>query len=279
MNVLNNLKTSVKLISSFMVLALLTGVIGGISIYYLRQIDSSYAKLIGNNMVGVSKLADLSVAFQRTRVNLRDILLTPSVEGGQAYLDTINQLSTEIDELSAEYEALIITEQMQGLFDEYTALYEEFSSYRDKMIALDQQGNDDEALIIMRGDALASAKALEAKIEEMRSLKLSQAEEASVNNSAQTTRITTFVLLFVVMAVIIGIALGVVIARSIAVPLGLVTKMAQALAVGNLVRDVSDVEKDKVRLRQDEVGMIGQAFDGLSTYMQNMSGAAASIAN
>ena len=86
-------------------------------------------------------------------------------------------------------------------------------------------------------------------------------------------------IIFAVVAVLAGIGSGIVISRSIAVPLGMVTKMAQSLSVGDLVRDVSDAEKDKVRLRRDEVGMIGQAFDGLISYMQNMSEAAAMIAS
>ncbi|MBK8784870.1 MAG: HAMP domain-containing protein [Anaerolineales bacterium] len=70
-----------------------------------------------------------------------------------------------------------------------------------------------------------------------------------------------------------------IINHSIAMPLGIVTKMAQSLANGDLVRGMSDTEKDKVRVRQDEIGEIGQAFDRLIDYMQGMGIAATSIAN
>ena len=70
-----------------------------------------------------------------------------------------------------------------------------------------------------------------------------------------------------------------IINNSIAMPLGIVTKMAQSLSMGDLTRDMSDAEKDKVRSRHDEIGLIGQAFDELINYMQGMGVAAASIAN
>jgi len=70
-----------------------------------------------------------------------------------------------------------------------------------------------------------------------------------------------------------------IIKSSIAMPLGIVTTMARSLATGNLVRDMSDAEKDKVRLRKDELGDIGKAFDQLIDYMQDMSVAAAAIAD
>ncbi|HEX2993800.1 MAG TPA: MCP four helix bundle domain-containing protein, partial [Anaerolineales bacterium] len=186
MKILNNLKTSVKLIGSFLIIAILTGIVGGVGVYYLQQIDASYTHVIDNHTMGINRLADISVAFQRTRVNLRDILLTPTASGGKQYIDTIEELDGEITEKSAEYEKLIISTEMRGLFDEYSALYKEFGGYRDQIIALDQEGKDAEALTVMREDALASAKALEEKIEEMRALKLKQAEEASTENSAAT---------------------------------------------------------------------------------------------
>ncbi len=44
--------------------------------YYMQQIDTSYGNLINNHMEAINKMADISVAFQRTRVNIRDMLLT-----------------------------------------------------------------------------------------------------------------------------------------------------------------------------------------------------------
>jgi len=69
-----------------------------------------------------------------------------------------------------------------------------------------------------------------------------------------------------------------VIKKSIAMPLEVVTDMAKSLSTGDLVRDMSDEWKKKLRLRSDEIGMIGQAFDNLIGYMQEMGEAASSIA-
>lgn len=87
---------------------------------------------------------------------------------------------------------------------------------------------------------------------------------------------------FIITIFVVGIGFFIttlIIKNSIAQPLGIVTKMAHALSVGDLVRDLSDEEKDKVRLRNDELGDIGKAFDQLIKYMQDMSVAANSIAN
>ncbi|MBK8784890.1 MAG: methyl-accepting chemotaxis protein [Anaerolineales bacterium] len=70
----------------------------------------------------------------------------------------------------------------------------------------------------------------------------------------------------------------IVISNSISTPLGFLTKLAKALSVGDLVRDVSEAEKDTVRKRKDEIGDISNAFDALINYMQGMGVSANAIA-
>jgi methyl-accepting chemotaxis protein len=279
MNTLNNLKTSVKLVGGFLILALLTAVIGGVGIYYLRQIDAADTRLYQNNTVPISQLEEIAVAFQRTRVNLRDMLLSKDVKETKQYLDTIKQLSTQINQISAEYEKLILTTEMRDLYQEYVKAYQEFTGYRDQIMALDAEGKDAEALVLMRGDAYASAKAVEANLDAMNALKVKQAKETSETNAAEASLATTIMVVSAVFGALLAIGLGIIISNSIANPLASLTKTARALATGDLARDMSDAEKDKIRLRKDEIGAIGQSFDGLINYMQGMAEAAATIAN
>ena len=70
-----------------------------------------------------------------------------------------------------------------------------------------------------------------------------------------------------------------IIKDSIATPLGIVTRMAHSLSGGDMLREMSAAEKDRVRLRKDELGDIGKAFDRLVHYLQDMSVAATGIAD
>ncbi len=86
---------------------------------------------------------------------------------------------------------------------------------------------------------------------------------------------------FLTLVVVVGlgsIITTMIINSSIAMPLGIVTTMARSLSTGELMRDMADTEKDKVRLRKDELGDIGKAFDQLIDYMQGVGFAATAIA-
>ena len=279
MNILNNLKTNVKLLGSFMIVAALTAIVGGVGIYYLRLIDAADTRLYHNNTVPLSQLTNIAVAFQRTRVNLRDMLLSDNQQDSLKYAATIEELDAEIIQYSAEYEKLILTKEMQNLYDEFRTAYKEFAQYRDQIMTLDEQGKNEQALALMRGDAFASAKAVEADIDAMTEMKVKQAEETSNKNTEDASQATTILIALAVSAMLLAMGFGFVISRSIAIPLGVVTQMAQALSVGDLVRNMSNAEKDKVRLRRDEIGMIGKAFDALISYMQTMGASATAIAN
>ena len=279
MNVLNNMKTSVKLISSFMIIAVLTAIVGVLGIVYIRQIDAADTMLYQNQTVPISQLQEISVSFQRIRVNLRDLLLAKTPEETQKYVDTIEQLSTDIDKSEAEYEALILSQEMQTLFDEYTTSYEKFLPYMDQIKTLALAGKQEQGLTILRGDAFTVAKEIEADIDAMVAMKVEQASATSASNNATAKQASTIMIIIAIVAVLMAIGFGIVISSSIASPLGLLTKMAKALAVGDMLRETSDAEKDKVRLRKDEIGDIGKAFDNLIDYMQNMGLAATAIAD
>ncbi len=279
MNFLNNLKTSVKLIGSFLIIAVITAVVGILGIYYINQIDAADTRLYQNQTVPIGQIADAGVAFQRTRVNLRDMLLAKDQAEMQKYVDTIKELDTQIATVSAEYEKLIISTEMQALFDTYSNNYLDFEGFRDEIMSLALAGKKEEALAFMRGDALASAKAVEADLDAMKLMKEDQAKASSDENSATADQATTIMIVIVVVAVLLAIVFGVVISSSIANPLALVTSMSKALSVGDMVRDTSEADKDKVRLRKDEIGDIGKAFDQLINYMQGMGVAATAIAD
>ncbi|MBK7455161.1 MAG: MCP four helix bundle domain-containing protein [Anaerolineales bacterium] len=277
MNFLNNLRTGVKLIGSFMIIAVITAVVGVLGIYYINQIDAADTRLYQNQTVPLGQIADAAVAFQRTRVNLRDMILAADTAEAQKYADTIKTLDEQIVTLSADYEKLIVAPEMRALFDDYTKDYAEFKGYRDTIMALALAGKQDEALTTLRGDAFASAKAVETALDAMQVMKTEQAKALADENTATADQATTIMIIIVVVAALLGIGFGMIIANSIANPLAFLTRLAKALSVGDMVRDVSEAEKDTVRKRKDEIGDISNAFDALINYMQGMGVSATAI--
>jgi methyl-accepting chemotaxis protein len=277
MNSINDLKIQTKLLGLVILLTIITVVTGVIGITQMRTIDAADTKLYTNMTVPLSQLTEIATSFQRIRVNLRDVVLAKDAAEMQGYDDIIASLSADLDKMDASYEKTILSEEMKALFKEYSTARKDYQPIIDQVVAGGKANKPEEALAALRGN-LAMAKAVEAAIDKMVALKTDQAKQTSDSNTAIANTGTTTMIIVIIAGALLGIALGLLLARSITVPMGIVVTTANALAVGDLVRDMSDAEKDKIRKRKDEIGVIGKSFDLLVLYMQEMGQAAATIA-
>ena len=67
-----NMKISTKLVISFIFVAIIAGIVGMVGIFSINSLDKSDTILYENMTKPISQMSDISTAFQRTRVNLRD---------------------------------------------------------------------------------------------------------------------------------------------------------------------------------------------------------------
>jgi methyl-accepting chemotaxis protein len=114
----NNMKIGTKLISSFCLVALIAGAIGYVGISSLKAADDSDTILYEKNTLPISQLGEISIAFQRIRVNSRDMILATTPEEIQSCAEKIDELSQTIAKNAAEYEKSIMTDEGKKLYDE-----------------------------------------------------------------------------------------------------------------------------------------------------------------
>jgi methyl-accepting chemotaxis protein len=266
-----------KILGLVIILSIITGIVGFIGISQMRAIDEADTMLYEKMTVPIGHLADIATYFQRQRVNLRDMLLAKDAAEAQTYINTIQQLAGEIDTLDKQYEAEILSSEMKALFAAYTAARSNYQPVIDQMSQLVLAGKQEQALELMRG-SLDKAKAVEQSIDDMQTMKTRQAGETSASNTATASRASLIMITVIIAGILVGLGVGVVMARSITVPMGIVVNASKMLSVGDLLRSMDEKTRDKVRLRKDEIGEVGKAFDLLIAYMQEMGKAAQTIA-
>jgi methyl-accepting chemotaxis protein len=71
-----NLKIGAKLITAFLILAVIAGVIGVVGILNIDIINSNSQRLYDKNTVGLSYCSDASTFYQRMRFNALDLATT-----------------------------------------------------------------------------------------------------------------------------------------------------------------------------------------------------------
>ncbi len=273
---INNVKMSVKLIGGFLTIALLlaatvvftywqVSVLGQIQDEGARRsVDAETAAATVNAAISIYRaIADteLNLDFQASAVTWADArqkadaqlrLMTDVVDTAEeeAWLKQANQAYTNI---VAAYENRMLPELKanNAQTPETLKIDAEIDGYVDEVIlSLESISNS------LVNESLEGDKAFDA--------------------ARQNLNLT--LILIGILAPLGAIGLGFMISNSITSPLAVVVGIAKALSVGELARDVSDDVKDEVRKREDEIGLIGKAFDNLINYMQAMGGAANLIA-
>ncbi|MCX7635858.1 MAG: MCP four helix bundle domain-containing protein, partial [Syntrophales bacterium] len=72
---MKNLKLSVKLLGSFILVAVIAAVIGGYGIYQIRNIDNRDTELYELNTKPLGEMGNAAIQFQMERVLLRDFII------------------------------------------------------------------------------------------------------------------------------------------------------------------------------------------------------------
>jgi methyl-accepting chemotaxis protein len=120
--------------------------------------------------------------------------------------------------------------------------------------------------------------AVGASAEKLLAINVKSGEDLKLEADVTFSNSVRLFLIIALVAFLLAISMGIVISSSISKPLGQLVNIANLVSNGDLVRDLDEKVKDTVRLRKDEVGDIGRAFERVVLYMQSLGDIAARIA-
>jgi methyl-accepting chemotaxis protein len=256
-----NLKISVKLLSAFIIVALIALVIGVIGIVELKKLDDNGDKMYNKITMPISDLGDISTAFQRMRVNSRDLIDAATMEEKQKFANRIKELREGNNKLVDTFEKSILTDDGRKLFEEYKKLRAVYGAEIDKVIALVMQGKNAEAQEILRGSGGKASRELQDQIDKLQEAKLKQAKNTDEENGIVAKNARNLMIGLCAAGVLTAILFGIFIANIISKPLRQGVSFAQAVAAGDLTQTVKLDQKDE----------IGQLADALNVMVAKLS--------
>ncbi|BCJ97539.1 methyl-accepting chemotaxis protein [Anaerocolumna chitinilytica] len=249
-----NFKIGTKLILGFILVAVIAGVVGGIGVYNLYKTNHQYKELYDNYGTPLGDIADVSVAYQQIRVNLRDILLEVDHTKQQEYVKKINTLQEEMDKSLSIFENSLQTEQGKEVFADLKADLNNYKPLQEEITQLALAGKSTEALSLTRADTSAKLVAdIMENINELFTLKNDGGNELAKQYSKESQNTIMIVVGIVVVGVIIAVLLGILLSRIISKPVIRMVRVAERVAEGDL-----DVEVEYQG--KDEIGVLSQAL-------------------
>jgi methyl-accepting chemotaxis protein len=279
MKFLDNLKTRVKLIGGFFIVAVLVVLVALFGIINVRNINSQMGVMYSDNLIPISQIGTINNAFTNIR---GDIYRYMVVEGVRTEtLAKINERLAAIKTTMDTFSSQDISAEETSLITEYSKNMEEFNKALDTYITDVNKGNTNAALASLNtgGQILVARQNVTTVLDKLSEYNIQLAKDKKTAGDEGFIKTLTIMIVVAVVGMALAIFLGIIISYSITTPLISLTSASKDLSKGILLRDMSQKEKDSVTLRKDEIGDIGKAFAGLIQYMQEMGRSANLIAS
>ena len=265
-------RLSRKIILGFLVIAsfcLLTSVVG------LRAIRSGAVRsqeMYEKMTVPLSQLMTASVRFQLVRAHAGDLLFAQNFSAVDQANAKLQGLFASIRALDADFRKTFVSDEDRKNWEAFLAAVAAFEQQIPQFAGLAQLGRRDEAYAFSRSDLTPRAEAIQAQLDKMAELSLTQAkgskEAIEREASVYALEFGGVTLLCLVLAVVIGLWLSSRIARP-------VQKVAEAAAQLAQVGSIPD----RLELTShDEVGNLALAFNMLLERMELKAREAEAIA-
>ncbi len=266
-----------KLVGSFSVVAILLISVALIGISSMNTLNVDMGEMYTDNLVPISQLGTINAAYGNLRGDFYRYINVP--EERAAVLETINGRFESIETTLESFKTkTLTTEEAQSLAD-FEAAWNDFKIALNNGIGNVDDGDLDKALATVSdgGELLTVSKGLSTAMTEMTQANIDLADQTKKNAEASFKRSLVINIVASILGVILAFVLGLLISNSITNGLLILIVASKAISEGNLLRDMEQKEKDKVILRNDEIGDIGKAFHSLVGYLQEMGNAATII--
>ena len=253
MNWFYNLKIGTKMISGFIIVALIAAIIGGIGIMNILEIDRLDTAMYETMTVPLGELAVIFDNYQRMRGNLKDIVLASTQSEFDDYENRIREKNQTFAETLDSFETTLFSEEGKRLVPEVRALKAEYDAVGAQVIAFAEANQDAQALALLNGRGSEIRTELEKRLYRLKELKVIGATETAAGNKATARSATIQMIVVLIIGVIISIGLGIFISRSITKPVAVLNAASQRIADGDLDVDINVTAKD-------EIGQLAAAF-------------------
>ena len=269
MKTFNNMKTGSKIIIGFILVAIITGIVGGVGIAITRTVDGYLESLYSERMLPNGILGKIQVNQARARLEMSELLYMSQLGDVEEIVEDVKESLTAIAEennlLIAEFEKHSLTSEEQSLLESFKKSNTQYRAIREEIMELVSEKKYSEA-IRLNDEAADKREETEVDLNAIKELNNTIAEDLK-NASDRYMAIgeitsAALTLLSIVSAVIIGIT----ITRSIVKGLDAGVRQAEHLATGDFTKSVDPKFSD----RKDEIGLLNTSFNLMSKKLKDL---------
>lgn len=264
-----NYKIRTKLIICFILLALITGIIGVLGVFNMKMMSVNTDNMYQLNFIPTTELKEVQVDLERVRAQHIYVLYDPNQEKFQGRYDTMQTLVKQIEDLMTNYEASIVSEEERIVFQTAKDSIQDYFTNLFENVDLIGKQDFEGAKGIVQNTIDAREKANQ-DLQALVDYNTKAASDAVQSNNEEYINQSMIMLIILVATVLIAIGLGLYVASIISKPINKLVEAANQLSLGNI--------KVKVEVdSRDETGKLANAFAQMTENIRKQAYAAERI--
>lgn len=245
---LKDLTIRTKLISSFLVVSLIIGMVGLIGVNSMNKINENAVSMYSNHLTSINKLKSINESLLKIRSDLLLLFDKENRNNIDEILTDMNGLINENIKLMEEYEKIDNSMEEKLLYEEFKRNLEDYRVSREKLIKFVSENKYDEANIEFV-ETTKSREKMSKVLDELVAMNIDNSYEANEKNKEIYDKSLMTMVTVSILGLFLALIFGIIISTTIGKQLKKVLEFAKALGSGDLT---NTIEVDK----NDEIGTL-----------------------
>jgi len=279
-----NMKIGAKLISAFLAVSVITGIVGFVGVTNMGKLNQAADDLYQTELLGVSHIKQANVGIISIGRGLSNAILATNQAEREIFIANIKKRIPEIEQDIEFARKVFRTEKarqalsvLQKGWTEYEANIKQAIS----IITAEQLNERRKSTDYVQHTLRDVAISLDKNLNELVNIKEKDAEAAAHSSNRLYDESRDMMIIFSISGVLIGIILGFLISRAITRPLNAAVNAANQLAEGDLTARIEITSKDEtgqlLTAMQTMVGKLSEIIGEVRSAANNLSSASEEV--
>ncbi len=254
-----NLKIINKLISAFLVVAIMGTIIGLFGIFFVMQIKNSDAELYETDTLGLEYTGAAAVNLQQLRYNILKLLTVSTDAEMKDTLALVEEYNTSTNQMIERIKSITLSKNGKKTFEAINDSWAQYQKHLPEAVSYMKSSNTAAAREIMLGTLAPIGVTMRDDFLELMDELSSQAKLTAANNSRGALTAAVILIVIVVASIVVSVFFALFNAKIIGKPIVDAVHVADLLSVGNV--DLNDLSANpEYNERKDEIGLLSNAF-------------------
>ena len=236
---IRRLNISSRSAAGFGLIGLMVLALGLFALKQMAEMRKESNEVDQNWLPSIVSLSSLNAGMQRTRALTMRMVMLNSDEARAATAQMLGKLIDDVNQAKAEYEKLLTTADEKAAYERFKTTHALYMVEQRKVVELATQGAREKAMDVMNGSISQHADGMTKALLDLQRINGEEAGHAADRARAAYETAFSWVVVTIIMAALVTVTLAVLFTRSIVRPLNQALQVAEAVAAGDLTRDVA----------------------------------------